>query len=70
MAQQKWLCLLEADKGRATCIISKKQVHDIVEQELNKSESYKKLRTDTIKKSRAAINKKLSELKLKDLITK
>ena len=56
--------------GRATCIISKKQVHEMVEQELNKPERYKKLRTDTIKKSRTAINKKLAELKLKDLITK
>ena len=58
----KWLnkndlCLLEADKGRATCIISKKQVHKMVEQELNKPE-------DT-RKSRSAINKKLAELKLK-----
>ena len=42
----------------------------MVEQELNKPERYKKLGTDTIKKSRTAINKKLAELKLKDLITK
>ena len=71
----KWLnknglCLLEANKGRATCIISKKQVHEMVKQELNKPEKYKKLRTDTIKKSIAAINKKLAKLKLKNLITK
>ena len=71
----KWLnnndlCLLEADKGRATCIISRKQVHEMVAQELNKPERYRKLKTDTIKQSRAAINKKLAELKLKDLITK
>ena len=32
------LCLLKADKGRATCIISKKQVHEMVRQELNKPE--------------------------------
>ena len=61
---------LEADKRRATRIISKKKVHEIVEQELNKPEIYKKIRTDTIKKSRTAINKKLVELKVKDLITK
>ena len=71
----KWLnnndlCLLEADKGRATCIISRKQVHEMVAQELNKPKRYRKLKTDTIKQSRAAINKKLAELKLKDLITK
>ena len=39
----KWLknndlCLLEADKERATCIISRKQVDKVVEQELNKPE--------------------------------
>ena len=39
----KWLnnndlCLLEADKGRAMCIISRKQVHEMVAQELNKPE--------------------------------
>ena len=71
----KWLnkndlCLLEADNGRATSIISKNQVHEMVEQELNKPERYKKPRTDTIKKSRTSRNKKLAELKLKDLITK
>ena len=64
------LCLLEADKGRAMCIISRKKVHEMVEQELNKPKRYGKLRTDTIKQSRAAINKKLAKLKLKDLITK
>ena len=64
------MCLLEADKGRATCIISRKQVHEVVAQELNKPERYRKLTTDTIKQSRAAISKKLAELKLKDLITK
>ena len=42
----------------------------MVEQELKKPERYRKLRTDTIKQSRAAINKKLAKLKLKDLITK
>ena len=42
----------------------------MVEQELNKPERYKKPRTDTIKKSRTSRNKKLAELKLKDLITK
>ena len=71
----KWLnnndlCLLEADKGRATCIISRKQVHEMVEQNLKKPKRYRKLRTDTIKQSRAAINKNLAELKLKDLILK
>ena len=71
----KWLnnndfCLLEADKGRATCIISRKQVHEMVAQELNKPERYRKLKTDTFKQSGAAINKKLAEPKLKDLITK
>ena len=65
------LCLLEVDKGRATCIIRRKQVHKTVEQKLNKPKRYSKLRTDIIKQSRAAINKKLAaELKLKDLITK
>ena len=43
------LCLLEADKGRAMCIISRKKVHEMVEQELNKPKRYGKLRTDTIK---------------------
>ena len=37
---------------------------------MNKPERYRKLRKDTIKQSSAAINKKLAELKLKDLITK
>ena len=71
----KWLnnndlCLLEADKGRATCIVIRKQVHEMVEPELNKPERYRKLRTDIIKQSRAALNKKLAELKFKNLITK
>ena len=64
------MCLLDADKGRATCIISRKQVHKMVEQEWNKHERYRKLRADTIKQSRAIINKKLAKLKLKDLIKK
>ena len=64
------MCLLEADKGRATYIISRKQVHEMLTQELNKPERYRKRKTDTIKQLRAAINKKLAELKLKDLITK
>ena len=43
----------------------------MVEQKLNKPKRYRKLRTDSIKQSWAAINKKLAtELKLKDLITK
>ena len=42
----------------------------MVEQNLNKPKRYRKLRTDTIKQSRAAINKNLAELKLKDLILK
>ena len=42
----------------------------MVEQKLNEPKRYIKLRTDTIKQTRAAINKKLAELKLKDLITK
>ena len=64
------MCLLEADKGRATCIVIRKQVHEMVEPELNKPERYRKLRTDIIKQSRAALNKKLAELKFKNLITK
>ena len=44
----KWLnkndlCLLEADNGRATSIISKKQVHEMVEQELNKPKDTRNL---------------------------
>ena len=35
-------CLLEAEKGRGMYIISRKQVHEMVEQELNKSERYRK----------------------------
>ena len=42
----------------------------MVEQELDKPERYRKLRTDIIKQSRAALNKKLAELKFKNLITK
>ena len=42
----------------------------MVEQEWNKHERYRKLRADTIKQSRAIINKKLAKLKLKDLIKK
>ena len=37
----------------------------MVEKDLNKPEQYRKLRTDTIKLSRATINKKLAKLKLK-----
>ena len=37
----------------------------MVEQELDKPERCKKLRTDTIKNSRAAVNKKLAELKVR-----
>ena len=71
----KWLnnnnlYLLEADEGRATCIVSRKQEQKMVEQELDKPERYRKLRTDIIKQSRAALNKKLAELKFKNLITK
>ena len=42
----------------------------MVEQEFKKLERYRKFIADTIQQSRAAINKKLAELKLKDLITK
>ena len=62
--------LLEADEGRATCIVSRKQEQKMVEQELDKPEKYRKLRTDIIKQSRATRNKKLAELKFKNLITK
>ena len=64
------LCLLEAEKGRATCIINRKQVHKMAEQELNKRIRYRKLWPGTIKQSRDAINKKIAKLKLKDLTTK
>ena len=37
------LGLLEAGKRRATCIISKKQVHEMLEQELNKPEDTRNL---------------------------
>ena len=48
----KWLnnndlCLLEADKGRATCMISRKQVHEMVAQELNKPECTKNTKSQT-----------------------
>ena len=52
------------------CIVSRKQVHEMVERELNKPERYRELRTDTIKQLRAAVNKKLAELRLINLITK
>ena len=42
----------------------------MVEQEFKKLERYTKFITHTIQQSRAAVNKKLAELKLKDLITK
>ena len=64
------LCFLEARKARVTCIISRREVYKMVEQELNKTKRNRKLRTDTIKQSRAAINKKIVELKVKDLINK
>ena len=50
--------------------MAQKMFTEMLQQKLNKTERYKKLRTDTIKKSRADINKKIVELKLKDLITK
>ena len=46
------------------------KVFEMVDQELNKPDRYIKLKTDTITNSRAAVNKKLAELKLKNLITK
>lgn len=40
----------------------------VQQQQIIKAEKYKTRRSDTIKKSRAAVNKKIAELKLKDLI--
>ena len=37
------LCLLEAEKERGMCIISRKQVLQMVEQEFDKPERYRKL---------------------------
>ena len=56
----KWLnnndlCLLEADKGRATCIISRKQVHEMVAQELNKPECIKNTKCTKSTKSQTNI---------------
>ena len=59
------MSLLEADKGRATCTDSKKPVHEMVKQELNKPDRYKNVRTHTNKKSRSAINKKSCRTKIK-----
>ena len=61
--------VVEADKGRATCLIEEEKVNKIIETELNKQNRYHSLKKDNIDNVRSKVNKKLKELKESGLIS-
>ena len=71
---KKWLkenelTLIEADKGKATCIIEENKVDDLIKKELQKKERYTKIRRDPSAICRTQVNKKLNELAEKNMIS-
>ena len=63
------LMVIEADKGRATCIIEEEKINNMIRTELNNQNRYDSLKKDKIDNVRATVNKKLKELKEKELIS-
>ena len=63
------LMVVEADKGRATCIIEEEKVNKMIETELNNQNIYHGLKKDKIDNVRSKVNKKLKELKESGLIS-
>ena len=60
--------VVEADKGRATCIIEEEKVNKMIETKLNNQNWYHSLKKDNID-VRSKVNKKLKELKESGLIS-
>ena len=61
--------VVEADKGKATCIIEEEKVNKMIETELNNQNRYHSLKKDNIDSVRSKVNKKLKELKESGLIS-
>ena len=61
--------VVEADKGRATCIIEQEKVNKMIETELNNQNRYHSLKQDNIDNVRSKVNRKLKELKESGLIS-
>ena len=61
--------VVEADKGKATCIIEEEKVNKMIETELNNQNRYHSLKKDNIDNDRSKVNKKLKELKESGLIS-
>ena len=57
------LMIVEADIGKATCIIKEEKVRKMIETKLNNQNRYHGLKKDNIDNVRSKVNKKLKELK-------
>ena len=60
--------VIEADKGRAMCIIEEEKVNKMIEMELNNQNRYHSLKKDNIDNVRSKVNKRLKELTTKTLV--
>ena len=60
--------VIEADKGRAMCIIEEEKVNKMIEMELNNQNRYHNLKKDNIDNVRSKVNKRLKELTTKTLV--
>ena len=67
--KQNELILIENDKGRATCIISKIKRDQLIEKELSNKERYKLIPKDDIEIVKTKINKELAILRKDDKIS-
>ena len=63
------LMIIEANKGRATCIIKEGKVKKLIETELNNQNRYHSFKKGNIDNVRFKVNKKLKELKESGLIS-
>ena len=57
------LMIVEADKGKPTCIIKEEKVKKMIETKLNNQNRYHGLKKDNIDNVRSKVNKKLKEIK-------
>ena len=60
--------VIEADKGRAMCIIEEEKVNKMIDMELNNQNRYHNLKKDNIDNVRSKVNKRLKELTTKTLV--
>ena len=61
--------VVEADQGRATCIIKEEKVNKMIETEQNNQNTYHGLKKDNIDNVRSKVSKKLKGLKESGLIS-